>query len=310
MSVASTHYHGSRFLREEDLREPSERCPVCLAAGERRFLHRLQERPDVDLVRCSSCWASSATRMPTPELLADYYGGYYEGADDMVTFANVDRFARHIFGALDPAGLSDRLRVLDYGGGDGSLGRRIAERYRMARHDGFCEITLVDVQDAPDRAEEGWSLVQTGDLAEALGRGPFDLVVASAVLEHVPDVHDVFRGLFGAVRRPGTFYARTPYVEPLLRLSKKVDVTYPAHVHDMGDRFWGRVVETFGLRDARLVASRPSPVETSFKQAPLRTAIAHALKLPARLEGALLGSRGRDMFWTVVGGWEALLRFE
>ena len=62
--------------------------------------------------------------------------------------------------------------------------------------------------------------------------------------------------------------------------------------------------------DARVVASGPSPVETRFGQAPLRTLLAHALKLPARVECILLGGTDRRMVWTLVGGREAVIRFE
>ena len=76
----------------------------------------------------------------------------------------------------------------------------------------------------------------------------------------------------------------------------------------MGSVFWGRFIETFGMK-GRMLSSRPSLVETTFAHAPARTLLAHALKAPAMLEQALLG-RNRPPRWSLVGGWEAVMRFE
>jgi hypothetical protein len=127
------------------------------------------------------------------------------------------------------------------------------------------------------------------------------------VLEHVPEMHAAARGLFDRVAPGGFFYARTPWLAPIARVLPKLDLTFPAHVHDLGAGFWDRVVDTFAL-DATLVRSAPSPVEDSFAERSARALAAALLKLPARLESALGGPRGRRR-WTWTGGWEAILRF-
>jgi len=93
----------------------------------------------------------------------------------------------------------------------------------------------------------------------------------------------------------------------LARVIKGLDFTYPFHVHDMGPSFWNRISETFQL-DARIVVSRPSPVETSIKQASARTVAAHLLKVPGYLESLLSPAGRKDRWWTLVGGWELLLQ--
>ncbi len=95
---------------------------------------------------------------------------------------------------------------------------------------------------------------------------------------------------------------------PLARLIGKFDLTYPAHVHDMGSSFWNRFVQTFGLR-ADLIVSRASLIETAFREAPVRTVAAFIMKLPSHLELALRHPRPVDPIWTLVGGWEVVLRF-
>lgn len=65
----------------------------------------------------------------------------------------------------------------------------------------------------------------------------------------------------------------------------------------------------FGV-SGELLVSRPSIVETSFREAPLRTALAHLSKAPARLENVLRrrGPGPSDRLWRLVGGWEVLIR--
>jgi hypothetical protein len=133
------------------------------------------------------------------------------------------------------------------------------------------------------------------------------VILASAILEHIPDAHATIRKLVG-MAGPGAFmYARTPYVVPLARLVPMLDTTYPAHVHDMGSGFWNRFAATFDLH-ARLLLSRPSLVETTLRDNPVRTMLAQALKFPALAELWLSGQT-RVPRWKLVGGWEVVLQF-
>ena len=42
----------------------------------------------------------------------------------------------------------------------------------------------------------------------------FDLVIASAIIEHLPNAREVLLALFDAVGPSGCFYARTPSIVP------------------------------------------------------------------------------------------------
>lgn len=308
--MRATPYHTGEHLEEEALRPPSDRCPACGFAGTRAAVVTLQSTPEVTLLRCPRCGIDSASRMPTEAALEAYYGKYYDAADanaDAVTFAGNDRFAAHLERLL-PASLPARVRVLDFGSGDGAITFALAARLVASGHE--VHIALVDYA-APTTVPSGTSTKVTYEGVATLDAlpdaEPFDFVIASAILEHVPNVGQVARALFDRVAPGGTFYARTPYWAPFARLSKRVDLTFPGHVHDMGPEFWGRVHETFAL-DADLVASRPSIVETTLRSSPLRTLVAHLLKAPAHAELALRRP-GASPRWRFVGGWEAVLRF-
>lgn len=244
--------------------------------------------------------------MPKDDVLAKYYAQYYADTGLKTTTSNADYFARHVTAPMPGLAGAEPLRILDYGGGDGSVAYAIARRLlaRSARR--RIHIDVVDFE-AP-RASEDDCIILRGykDLCDV--EGGYDLILASAVLEHVPQVNAVIRHL-AALARPGAyFYARTPFMIPLGRLIGKLDLTYPAHVHDMGSSFWNRFVQTFELR-AETIVSRPSLIETTLLEAPARTIAAFVMKLPAHLELAMRRQRPMDPVWTLVGGWEIVLRF-
>jgi SAM-dependent methyltransferase len=243
--------------------------------------------------------------MPTPECLDDYYGTYYEGKGAGIAFPDPERFARHLLRTMEWRNFGRPARILDFGGGDGTLALAIARRIVAADPSREVSIALVDYQPPAIREEPGVRM--THALPTEPFEGGMDLVVASAILEHVPELHRLIERLFAAIGRGGYFYARTPEVVPFTKIIRSLDLTYPAHVHDLGSGFWNRAVDLFAF-DGRYVASRPSLVESLFREQPLRTLAAYTLKAPSHLEGRLSPAGRKDRFWNLVGGWEVVLR--
>jgi len=295
----------SRHLASSEVTDRTATCPVCTSDRPRPPVHRIQSDPDIFMLRCGRCGACSASHMPRGEVLGAYYAGFYAGHEHAIRFAGQpERFARHVLKAIGPA-FGTRVRILDYGGGDGTLAVSIAAAIVEARPEARVDILLVDFP-APVAVRHEQIQIRHRLPSEPLDER-FDLVLASGVLEHVPEVHDVFSALFAATETGGYFYARTPYAIPFRNVLPNLDVTYPAHVHDMGSPFWNRVVETFGW-NARVVASRPSVIESSARHEPLRTLAAAVLKAPAHLENWLSPRRRKSRLWHFVGGWEVLLQ--
>ena len=56
------------------------------------------------------------------------------------------------------------------------------------------------------------TLSHKSTISEIPEREHFDLVLASAVLEHLPEPAEITRKLLGALAPGGFFYARTPYM--------------------------------------------------------------------------------------------------
>jgi 2-polyprenyl-3-methyl-5-hydroxy-6-metoxy-1,4-benzoquinol methylase len=303
--MQATSFHKGMRVNREDVYEARDRCPVCLSQDERHACLRIQDDPVIEMLFCKACEACSASHMPKRELLDRYYAQYYSKAGDHVAFSSPERFARHLGAVLKPQAVSS-LRILDFGGGDGSLAIALAQKFQVGA--GFQIPIAIDVIDYEKPREASTpNVVVNGhrDLNEVGGQ--YDVLLASAILEHIPDAHATIRKLVG-MAGPGAFmYARTPYVVPLARLVPTLDTTYPAHVHDMGSGFWNRFADTFDLR-ARLLLSRPSLVETTLRDNPIRTVLAQALKFPALAE-LWLSKQTRVPRWKFVGGWEVVLQF-
>lgn len=305
--MQATVFHQSRHLTAQQIDSAAEACPVCLDRSPREAVFRIQSAPDVHFLRCSACRCCSASHMPKPEVLDDYYAKYYHQETEKITFASIDKFARNVIESVDVNRLPTRVRLLDFGGGDGTLAKAIAKLLLQARPANNVEITLVDYEPPAfdDEANIRYLHHKRLDTVD----GQYDLILASAILEHIPQVNAVFRKLFSLAAPGAHFYARTPYIVPLCSIFRRMDVTYPAHVHDMGAGFWNRLTSTFNT-SATVIASRPSIIETDLAHQPLRTTAAYIMKLPARFSPAVRQTPPRDPWWKLVGGWEIVLRFD
>lgn len=301
-------FHQTRQMTEQQLLPPVESCPFC-SSTDRKKVAVLQQAPDVDLLLCSNCHAASASRMPTGQALDDYYQSYYnDDCDEKVTVDTPDRIASHIFSysqKITGKRISARqgFNILDFGGGDACISLSIAEKVIAAGATGS-DITLVEYNAQPKTStSEQISIVPANSLDGVKG-APYPLVIASAVIEHIPEPAETIKALLGHMEIDGIMYVRTPCMLPFLKLAhrfgKQFDFSYPGHLHDLGSRFWNNFTKTMPLSgEYEIVSSRPSIVETSFKQHFLRTLLAYALKAPG-----FVFREGYDL----VGGWEVVIR--
>jgi hypothetical protein len=123
-------------------------------------------------------------------------------------------------------------------------------------------------------------------------------------MEHITAPRPILDELLAKVKVGGHFYARTPYVTPFMQLleffGQRWDLTFPAHVHDLGQSFWeGQFGQAGHYRHFVTLHSRPSIVEASFRTHFIKAIISLAFKLPWHF----LGRR-----WGFVGGWEIVSR--
>ena len=294
---------------DDHLSAPSDACTICGSRAPRRPVLLLQQGPDVSLLACDACHAQSASRLPDAAFLKQLYAPSAYASDLLSTRDAVRHAARHIVRHAPVPRMPGPLRVLDYGGGDGTLSRAYRDALLADGFDRAIELTVVD-HFVDERADREIRFLDVTDFA-ALGER-FDVVLASAVLEHLVDLAWTSRKLLSLCGPGAVFYARTPYESPLATLVPGYRLRWPRHLHDLGPAFWAGFLETMGFKGS-LLRSAPSVVESDFATRPLRTLIAHLMKGPAEAEAALLpervGGRGR-LLWRWVGGWEVVLRVD
>jgi SAM-dependent methyltransferase len=299
MKLAS--YEPQKHLAQSEIYPPEEKCPICGDAGPRDKRLVIQTEPEVLLLRCRRCFGLSASHMPRREVLDQIYSSYYDNSErGRIIFQNPGRLARHIVSSIElrpnPSG---HVRIIDFGGGDGSISVLTAER--LAQSTQFpVHVQVIDYGGEAPAQRGAVAIEYLRELTDAAG--DCDLIIASGVFEHIPGLASVLPALVGKLRPGGSLYARTLYSLPLMRIFG-MDMKYPAHVHDLGDEFWGNLPKWLPVPVA-IVRSRPGIVETEFGQDFIRTLAAHCFKLPARIECLWT----RHPMFKLYGGWEVVLR--
>lgn len=303
VNIAPSHI-GVR-LADTQLEPEKNQCPLCLAEPSRTPLVKIHDAPEVWLLQCPSCRGASASRMPTQAFLEEYYRNYFEHPEVKVSFQDFARFTRH----MKKLGVLDRLpaacRILDFGGGDGRMALNIALRLV---EEGAVQSVHIDLLDYHKPAASPVPQVTLGH-AQSLGPLPdsaYDMVLASGIFEHVPQLGAVLPPLLTKMKTGARLYARVPYAAPMKRLFSAYDMQFPMHVHDLGPDFWNHACAGL-LAEAELAVSQPSIVKTSFAVAPMRTAAAWLLKLPAHMQLRLPVLRALPLAWRFVGGWEVVI---
>ncbi|MCB9506506.1 MAG: class I SAM-dependent methyltransferase [Myxococcales bacterium] len=164
------------------------------APGTERFVARY--------VLCAGCGLVIYAPRPTAEEVAAKYaalGGASSTTVHNPTVTTTDRTrSAELFAAVADRVAGRAVRVLDFGGGTGSLMVRFVEA--------GLQCSVVDY--APETIAGVEKLATT--IAEVPAERRFDLVIASHVLEHVTDPVAVVRELAGRLSRQGTLYVELP----------------------------------------------------------------------------------------------------
>jgi hypothetical protein len=304
-TLSATAFHKGKTLAEGELGPETDRCPTCRLTAPRRDVVRAQTGPDVWFRQCPQCHGVSASRMPTPQALNDYYARYYDRAlTELITTPKPERLARRIASHWS-APPRDRIGILDFGGGDGTISVLVAGMLVASRKARHVDILVVDyVSDNPRVPPAGVTLRFAADLDIGKVEGQHDIIIASAILEHIPDFTTAFDGLMARAAPGALFYARTPSMTPLARLVP-LDLTFPAHVHDLGGAFWAALAQRLGST-VTVLRHAPSIIETVLSSNLIRTLAAFCLKAPAHL----LRHLGLPHLWPYVGGWEVIWRID
>lgn len=295
--------HG-KHLNEKQVIRATEICPICRSSNKRFSVTKIQSNPLIEFLYCPNCKGCSASMMPTDTYLQKYYDSYYDESEKKYTFGKVMRFAKHIIKNMKIGNNQGKIRILDFGGGDGSLSKGIAELILNKNPNLKALVVLCDYQKIESFSNDNLNIISLQNLNEI--NYTFDLVLASGIIEHIPDVYFTLKKLFSMVEPGGIFYSRTPYVIPLRKIIKSYPLIYPMHLHDLGPSFWNRISEIYKI-ESEILYSGPSIVQTEFNEEFFRTLFAYLFKIPAYLE-ILLRNKPKDLIWKFSGGWEIFLK--
>ena len=197
-------------------------CPVCQSENFKR-LRNCKDKANPLWRKCSKCKTVYARTVPSSEELADLYLDYYHSESPAVP-AFVTGRLRDVFTKLNNY-RSDINGILDIGFGAGTF-------LDVASREGWkCHGTEYSPDSVKDALGKGW-VVHTGDLSTGDLVGPFDLVSAIEVLEHVATPEIIIANASERLRFGGAFYGTTPNGQSLnLRvLGEKWSVlSYPEH---------------------------------------------------------------------------------
>ena len=274
---------------------------------------RLEYIPELNIrfVKCPKCDAVSYNRIATQEYLdkmytnyKDAYNWYNNDQNEAVTFSEPDRMAKHIYKAIEDELLpKDEIKILDFGGGSGVMGYKLA---KVLYSNNMCKKIRVVVVDYLDKLYPSDSRDIVMDRAfpiQDINEDHFDVVIASAIIEHLPKPKIEMTKLFSVMAEGGYLYCRMPYGLPLFRLTKifgvDFDMLYPGHIWDFSPQWYNKIIQYVGdPQQIKLIHSQPSIPETTFKQHFSRALITYLLKLPWYICHS----------WPFVGGWEAIYK--
>ena len=285
-------------------------CGICSSNSFTKLI-RCSEKPYINYIKCNKCGAVTFDKIPDQNVIDKLYSTdtqYYKDdkSDESggnITFYGSTRFARHLLKKYK-INKTDNFRILDFGGGDGELAYAVArELYRKCRYN-HAEIIVVDYTSSSYKTKHRKVTMSTAFPLESIENGDkFDIIIASGVIEHIPSPGaDIYR-LFSLLKKNGICYFRTPYIYPLRkdlsRFGIEYDNLYPAHIWDLGGKFWQRLPQNVGYKgDIELICSRPSIVEKSFKSHFFIALASYLLKAPWYI----------CHLWPYVGGWEVFYK--
>lgn len=178
----------------------SRKCPICDSA---RFakLRFCKNPTDPFWRKCKNCKSIYARNIPDSKTIVEHYEGYYDGIN-----LEIPEFVRSILAKRINELNSYRTEsnnILDIGFGAGIF-------LEAAQAQGWqCFGTEYSPDSIRIGTDKGWT-VHRGDLSEADLSGPFDVIAAIEVLEHVSNPAIIVNLAAQRLRKGGAFYGTTP----------------------------------------------------------------------------------------------------
>ncbi|MGB1206131.1 MAG: methyltransferase domain-containing protein [Chitinophagales bacterium] len=295
-------YNKVIHLKEEELEKAFKKCPFC-DSEKSKTIGIVQESPLVKALVCKSCHLGYADRQPFQSILDEYYINYFDATRN--TTIKKELLIKHLIAACSIVNQEyEVFNILDFGGGDGSIGYGLAQHILANNKIEKINIYVIDPNFIAIENNNAKISIYNSPSIEAI---PSDekanFVIASAILEHVKGPRKIITQLFDVMQPSAMFYARTPYIFPFKSLFKKVGINlsiqYPGHLFDMGNKFWSSILNTMKQEnELQILVSRTSLVETSIEEGFFKWLVSHSFKMPSKF---------LNNHYHFVGGWEVVI---
>ena len=297
-----SNYH----LTDEDVYLQNQ-CQFCDSTFEEKDRSiKLQESPTIWMIECANCKLGTGESLPFEEAVTKLYDPAHYQATLTGNTAISNRLAKKIISAVSYEN-EKAYSILDFGGGNGVLCDEV-RKLLMCTYPNITieKAVVVDVFDSVSFDDIAF---QSLTEFESNASKSYDIVIASAVLEHLTDAQPKLTKLLDIIKPAGVFYARTPYELPLAKLPLKYKTSWPVHLHDMGASFWEYIADIHS-QEFTVIKSNTSTLETSFKTKPLYSLVALLLKLPSYLETSTIKKAFKysGVLWPYIGGWEVIFK--
>lgn len=292
---------------ERDLSPPHEVCPVCGHPESERESALVQTNPPVGIRICALCRAAFTERFPSNEYLESLYAPDAYTPDLNESPGAVQRLATHVVDGMHALGLTEHttLRLLDFGGANGTLLREVVARLPDSVDRERSRFVVADL--FPQELDPPLEYVRSADLSPTDDR--FDVILLSAVIEHLPNAGDELRRLDRHLRDGGLMYGRTPWDMPFVRLVPSYSLRWPRHLLDLGPAFWANAGSAV-LPNYVYERGGTSPPDSDFSHAPVRAVATRLLKGVGAAEAATIQRwlSYEQPKWRYQGSWDAWLR--
>ena len=230
--------------------KPERNCPACQSTS----ASLEGEKHDFEVLSCCACGSLYTSTLPDTSHSQDY-DGYYTAANLSVP-EFINQRLDEIVAGFDR--YRDNNRLLEVGFGAGSL-------LQAATRAGW---NVAGVEISKTAAEHGRAQgfeTFCGELGQAnYENGAFDVVIASELLEHVPDPRLVAQEIARIIRPGGLFWATTPNAKGcsprLLGLDWSV-VSPPEHLHLFSEKGLKTLLLDAGFRSVRIGTEGVNPFE-------------------------------------------------
>jgi 2-polyprenyl-3-methyl-5-hydroxy-6-metoxy-1,4-benzoquinol methylase len=282
---------------KQDLTLNLDVCPSCSHNIQNNYLI-LQNNPQVKMIKCEKCKLSYANKMPSQIFLDKLYEPSIYKANLTSNKNNTRFLAKKIFNKIKFT--KNKIKILDFGGGNGSLSIELIslfEEMNISAHS-----LVVDVYNSC--CSKNISFQHVDEFGK--NQQKFDIVLASAVLEHLPNFVTTTNHLLNKLNNSGYFYCRTPWEYEISKTFRFYKIKWPRHLYDIGGDYW---VNFFKKKeDFVMILNETSNSEISTNHI-FKYFIAKFLKSISHIEKFLF--RGKDYYqpkWPFVGGWDIIVR--